>query len=218
MENPENCSAQVGFGSMTTNSKCKSCYMVPTQSKMEIKQGRCWGIHSRNHHKIWPALHQMPRKREAERLCSLVPVPHVYFLPRDAAVFQHCTGKGLEILCSSFASLVFMKKKKTEDLCGWVNFHLKLSSAVRQNSRILLKQRCACCHTSLCAFLDAHRCRYWGYRRFIRDPSLIHVAGHWAQQPLKTNKPTKKSQTPHLSFQQQTRFSQLPFTSLNQTL
>lgn len=141
------------------------------------------------------------------------------FSPEDAKIFIQllCYNTALERNWKYFAALLQVwfswkkeKPKKAKDLGSWVNFHLKLSSAVRQNSRILLKQRCACCHTSLCAFLDAHRCRYWGYRRFIRDQ--IHVAGHWAQQPLKTNKPTKKPQTPHLSFQQQTRFCQLPFT------
>lgn len=109
-----------------------------------------------------------------------------------------CTGKGLEILCRSFASLFFMKKekkkKKTEDLCSWVNFHLKLSSAVRQNSRISLEQRCACCHTLLRAFLAAHRCRYWGYRRFIQPDPCCWALGSTALE----NKQTNQHKTPNI--------------------
>lgn len=97
--------------------------------------------------------------------------PVFIFSPEDAKIFIQllCFKIALERDWKYFAALLQVwflckkkggKKTKTEDLCSWVNFHLKLSSAVRQNSRILLKQSSCCCHTLLCAFLDAHRCRY----------------------------------------------------------
>lgn len=42
------------------------------------------------------------------------------------------TGNTLQLFCKfGFYEKKKGKKKKTEDLCSWVNFHLKLSSAVR---------------------------------------------------------------------------------------
>lgn len=119
-------------------------------------------------------------------------LPHVYFLPRRC---QNIYPAALERDWKYFTALLQVyflwkkrrEKKKTEDLCSWVNFHLKPSSAVRQNSRISLKQRCACCHTLLCAFLDAHRWRYQGYRRFIQPDPCCWALGSTALENKQTN-------------------------------
>lgn len=117
--------------------------------------------------KLGLAFTKCPERERLKGCPYLLLFPMFLFSPEDAKIFIQllCFNAALERDWKYFTALLkvwflWRKKKKTKDLRSWVNFNLKLSSAVRQHSRVLLKQRCACCHTLLCAFLDAHSCRY----------------------------------------------------------
>lgn len=112
LENPEKCSDQVGFGSMTSNRKCKSCHMLHTHSRIETEQRNCWDLWQSNWHKTC-AFSEL-RKRKAERLSLLVTVFSMFiFAPENAKmliqllVFNAVCSKGTGTILQLFWNFGF---------------------------------------------------------------------------------------------------------------